>query len=136
MPRPRWFCLAFVLLLTASPITVPPTESSAAETAARDPDALPRITQGAARHGAGNQARLATEETEQDRQAAIAQPVTTRPPVAGPDHAGPGETGPVDTELSNTVPEDTESAEIESLTPIETRSSIRVNANVSLPQDI
>ena len=39
-------------------------------------------------------------------------------------------------ETNKRAPANTEPAEIEPLIPIETKNSIRVNANVSLPQDI
>ncbi len=136
MLRLTGLSLAFVLMAAMSPITVPGTKGGAAETAIRDPDALPWSPEVIGQRGAGIQAGPAVEETEQDRRAAVAQPVTTLPPETGPDHAGQGDTEPAGTELLNTVSEETEPAETEPLTPIETQSSIRVNANVSLPQDI
>ena len=142
----KGFSLACVLIAAMSPIAVAGTNSSAAETAVRDPDALPRRTQGTWRHGAGNQAGPALEETERDRQAAVPQPGTTGPSETGRNHAGagesdlddagPGATGPADNELLNALPEEAGPAETEPLTPIEIQGSIRVNANVSLPQDI
>lgn len=117
MLRPMGFCLAFVLLAAVSPVTVPAGESSATESAVRGPDAPPRGRPDTVRHDSGNQTGSAAEETEPNGQAGVAEPDTT----------GPGD--PI-------LPEETEPAEIEPLTPIETRSSIRVNANVSLPQDI
>jgi len=52
-------------------------------------------------------------------------------PDAGPFDDEPAAAGPIDAH-----PSDDELVEPEPLAPIETRSSIRVNANVSLPQDI
>ena len=97
-------CLAFVLLGMAAPSIAPTNAGDAPETAVRDPDALPGRQPDSARPGAENQAAAAVDEARPAAERAIAEP------------------------------EVTESAEIESLVPIETKSSIRVNANVSLPR--
>ena len=116
MLRLKGLCLAFVLLGAAAPIIAPATGSGATETAVRDREAPPRRQSDTVRRGAGNRAGSAVEETGPDTRAAVAEPETTEPVC--------------------TRPECTEPAEIEPLIPIETQNSIRVNANVSLPQDI
>lgn len=78
----------------------------------------------------------AIAESERDGQAAVREPGATVTDENGPDQAGPGETGPDGTEPFDAVQQESEPAETEPLAPIETQSSIRVNANVSLPQDI
>ncbi len=78
----------------------------------------------------------AVAEPERDGQAAAREPGTTVTDENGSDQAGPGETGPAGTEPFSAVGQESEPAETEPLAPIETQSSIRVNANVSLPQDI
>ena len=78
----------------------------------------------------------AIAEPERDGQVAVAEPGTTVTDEHGADHARPDETEPAAIEPLNIVQEATEPAEAEPLAPIETQHSIRVNANVNLPQDI
>ena len=136
MRRPGWFCLTFVLLATVSAIAVPAAKSGAAETALGGSQAEPREQPARLRRSAGIQAGPSIEEPERDRQAAVAEPGTKVTDENGPDHAGPGEFEGTGTGPLNTVQPESEPAETEPLAPIETQSSIRVNANVSLPQDI
>ena len=68
----------------------------------------------------------AIAESERDGQAAAREPGATVTDENGPDG----------TEPFDAVQQESEPAETEPLAPIETQSSIRVNANVSLPQDI
>ena len=117
MFRPRAFCLAFVLLAAVSPVTVPAAENTATETSGRDSDALPRGQPDTVQRGPENRAGSADDEIEPNDAAGVESPDTT---------------GPVDP----AIPKETEAADTEPLIPIETQNSIRVNANVSLPQDI
>ena len=105
------FCLAFVLLGAAAPVIAQATESGAPENAVRDPDALARRQPDTVRRNTGNEAGSVIEEAESETQQAA-----TEPDVTGPANSEP--------------------ANMEPLIPIETKNSIRVNANVSLPQDI
>ena len=117
MLRLSAFCLAFALLAVVSTIAVPATERSVTETAVRGAGELSRGQPDTERRGLGNQAGSADEEVEPNSQAGVSEPERT---------------GPADSAIRQA----TEPAETEPLTPIETASSIRVNANVSLPQDI
>ena len=68
--------------------------------------------------------------------ASAPDPDGTEPMDTGPQDAAPSISDPPGQETANPSPEDAGAAATEPLDPIETRNSIKVNANVSLPQDI
>lgn len=111
MLRLTTVCLAFVLLGAAAPIVAAATAGDSSESAVRDPDALARRQPDTVLRNTGNQAGSAIDEDESATEQAASEP-------------------------NEREPANTEPAEIKPLIPIETKTSIRVNANVSLPQDI
>ena len=113
-------CLAIVLLAASVPAAFPATTGSAAGISVRDPDTPNLRMPDAAQQNTSDGAESAAEEIEPDTVAA-ATAATEPPGDSGPEDAhpsGPEQDGP------------------EPLVPIEIQQSIRVNANVNLPQDI
>lgn len=113
-------CLAFALLAAPVPAALPATAGSAAENSVRGPDAPSLRLTDPAQRNTSDGAESAAEEIEPDTVAAAT--AATEPP---------DDSGPEDARLS-----DPEQDGPEPLVPIEIQQSIRVNANVNLPQDI
>ena len=111
MRRLAGIYLVLAALGAALPDSAEAVAASASATVVRDPDARPGEQPGSAPRGAGNRAAPAGAETEPGQ--AAAEPRAPAPASA-----------------------DSEPADTEPLAPIETTNAIRVNANVSLPQDI
>ena len=110
-------CLAIVLLAASVPAAFPATTGSAAGISVREPDTPNLRMPDAAQQNTSDGAESAAEEIEPDTVEAATEP----PEDSGPDGAPPS---------------DPEQDGPEPLVPIEIQQSIRVNANVNLPQDI